>query len=139
MVHSLARRAPFDIVSKGRHPKTENYSVLSPEVRQIGGESVGEFDQALYERLRSYDRIYVFGQASSHCVLSTLNDLVDALEADPEGDVSKVHVLTDAMSPVAPPPLDPLPDSLNFPVLAEAGLQALAARGVVLTTTASAI
>lgn len=121
LFHAFARQAPTRFALKGEHPLTENYSVLSPEVRALGGESVGRFDSALAEHLLSFDRLYVFGQAKSHCVLATLTDLRDfALERDPKL-LGRIHILVDAMSPVPPPPVDPLPPALDFPrVAAEA-------------------
>jgi len=135
IVHAVARSAPTRFVTKGSHPQTENYSVLSPEVEQIGGERVGAFDEALFQALMSFDRVYVFGQASSHCVLATLRDLADRVEATCPDRMGSIYVLVDAMSPVPAPPLDPLPPGLDFPRLAAEGLDALAARGVRLVKT----
>ena len=96
---------------------------------------MGAFDEALFQELMTFDRIYVFGQASSHCVLATLRDLADRIEATRPDRMGSVHVLVDAMSPVPAPPLDPLPPGLDFPRLADEGLAALAARGMRLVKT----
>ena len=37
--------------------------------------------------------------------------------------IEKVWILEDAMSPVPPPPLDPLPPALNFPVIADQAIE----------------
>jgi nicotinamidase-related amidase len=100
MFHALARGAETIFETKGMHPLTEIYSVLSPEVLEVAGESVGGFNEALFRRLMSFDRIYVFGQAKSHCVLSTLRDLREHIEeTDPES-MDKIWILEDATSPV---------------------------------------
>ena len=135
LYHALARQAEPRIVTKGSHPLTESYSVLSPEVTQVGGQTVGHFQQDLFDALLSHDRVYVFGQASSHCVRATLLDLRDRILATDPKLLSRLYVLTDAMSPVTPPPLDPLPDSLNFPAIAAHTLRDLASQGVHLVTT----
>ncbi len=135
LYHGACSGVAPDMVQKGQAQLTENYSVLSPEVRALQGRALGGFNEALFDRLLSYQKLYVLGQASSHCVLSTLNDLADRIESIDSSLLKKVHILTDAMSPVPPPPLAPLPEALNFPRLAEEGLKALEKRGMVLTDT----
>lgn len=136
LFHTFARGRQTRLETKGEHPQTENYSVLSPEVRTLGGQSVGGFNTALAEHLLSFDRVYVFGQAKSHCVLATLNDLHDfAREKDPSL-LGRIHILEDAMSPVPAPPLDPLPPTLDFPRVAEETMARLQAAGMkVIRTT----
>jgi nicotinamidase-related amidase len=135
LFHSLVRQQPTQFEIKGTAAETENYSVLSPEVKQLGGREVGRFNDALFEKLMGFDRVYVFGQAKSHCVLSTLFDLRDRIRAVDAKLASKVWILTDAMSPVPPPPVTPLPPALDFPRLAEEGLRELAAFGMRLVKT----
>ncbi|HMR07427.1 MAG TPA: alcohol dehydrogenase catalytic domain-containing protein [Polyangiaceae bacterium] len=139
LYHGAARDTRPLLVEKGMARLTENYSVLSPEVQQLGGAQLGRFDEALFQTLMEHDRIYVMGQAKSHCVLSTLRDLAARAEQLDPSLLAKVHVLVDAMSPVAPPPLDPLPPSLDFPALAEAGLRELGERGMRLVRCAEGI
>jgi nicotinamidase-related amidase len=137
MLHALARRTNTIFETKGTSPLTENYSVLSPEVTELGGKSVGTFNEALFDTLMKHDRVYVFGQAKSHCVLSTLLDMRQRIAETDRSLAKKIYVLADAMSPVPPPPLDPLPPALDFPRVAERTLAELAAFGmnVVSTTT----
>lgn len=118
LFHAAARRHQTHFETKGTHALTENYSVLSPEVTELGGHVVGSFNAPFFKLLMEYDRIYVFGQAKSHCVLSTLNDIHEhVLSSDPKL-AEKIWILEDAMSPVPAPPLSPLPDHLNFPRIA---------------------
>ncbi len=55
---------------------------LARRCRELGGQSVGAFNAPFFKMLMEYDRIYVFGQAKSHCVLSTLVDLRDRIQSD---------------------------------------------------------
>jgi nicotinamidase-related amidase len=128
--HAAARREETVFAIKGRAAATENYSVLSPEVQELGGRRVGNFDQALFDRLMSHDRVYVFGQAKSHCVRATLQDLLDECQRRDPSLLPRIHILEDAMSPVPPPPLDPLPEALDFPKVAERALDTFAAAGM---------
>ena len=126
--HSVARAEQTHFETKGSHALTENYSVLAPEVRELGGETVGTFNQSFLDLLMSHDRVYVFGEAKSHCVLATLEDIRKSA-ADPKL-LDRVYILEDAMSPVLPPPLEPLPESLDFPRLANDALRRFAASGM---------
>jgi nicotinamidase-related amidase len=140
ILHALARDTKTVFETKGSEPLTENYSVLSPEVTELAGRRVGAFNESLFDTLMQHDKVYVFGQAKSHCVLSTLLDIRARIEKTPEGRglAKKIVILADAMSPVPPPPISPLPDSLNFPVIAERALEELASFGMNVTTTRDA-
>jgi nicotinamidase-related amidase len=139
LFHAAARRQPTHFEIKGTAELTENYSVLSPEVTALGGKSVGCFNEELFRTLMAYDRVYVFGQAKSHCVLSTLNDLRDRIRATDLGLAKKVWILEDAMSPVPAPPLSPLPEPLNFPLLAEKAIQGFREFGMKVVKTTDAV
>jgi nicotinamidase-related amidase len=139
MFHAIVRRTPPRFETKGSEPSTESYSVLAPEVRELGGERIGAFNQALLERLVAFDRVYVFGQAKSHCVLSTLKDLREQVERVDAKLLGKIWILEDATSPVPPPPLDPLPPSLDFPAVATAAFAELADAGMHVVKTSEPI
>ena len=137
--HSLVRASPAHFETKGMQPMTENYSVLSPEVRELAGQSVGTFNEAFFRMLMEFDRVYVFGQAKSHCVLSTLRDMQQHIaQLDPKL-MNKVYVLEDATSPVPAPALDPLPPALDFPRVAEQAFAELRAAGMNLVKTSDPI
>ncbi len=135
LFHSVTRQQQTHFEMKGQHPQTENYSVFSPEVKTLSRRSVGRFNRTFFDTLLAYDRVYVMGQASSHCVLSSLKDMHDRVLATDPSLMSKIWILEDAMSPVTPPPLKPLPDSLNFPAIAKQALQSFASAGMQITRT----
>ena len=139
MFHSLVRSSQTHFETKGTHAMTENYSVLSPEVRELGGQSVGTFNAAFFKMLMEFDRVYVFGQAKSHCVLSTLRDMQEHIASVDPKLMSKVWVLEDATSPVPAPPLDPLPPALDFPRIADQAFVELRAAGMNLVKTTDPI
>lgn len=135
LYHSVARRHQTHFETKGTHAMTENYSVLSPEVKALGQQPVGQFNSAFFKMLMDYDRVYIFGQAKSHCVLSTLRDLQQHIESTDPRLMDKLYVLVDATSPVPAPPLDPLPPELDFPAVAEAAFADFANAGMHLVKT----
>jgi nicotinamidase-related amidase len=102
--HSVARNVQYDIEIKGDSPFTENYSVIGPEVLTGPmGEALGTHDQKFIEQLQRFDKLIIAGQAKSHCVAWTVQDLLDDINAaDPEL-AKKVYLLEDCTSPVVVP------------------------------------
>jgi nicotinamidase-related amidase len=102
--HSIARIAQPDFEIKGDKPFTENYSVIGPEVLTGPiGEILGSRNSKFIQQLQEVDRLYIAGQAKSHCVAWTVADLIDDIQAaDPEL-AGKVHLLEDCSSPVVVP------------------------------------
>lgn len=139
MFHSLVRQNQTHFETKGTHAMTENYSVLAPEVRELGGKSVGTFNAAFFKMLMEFDRVYVFGQAKSHCVLSTLKDMQEHIAQTDPKLMEKVWILEDATSPVPAPPLDPLPPALDFPKVADKAFEELKAAGMHIVKTSEVI
>lgn len=132
LFHAYARTAPDGIESKGGHPLTENYSVLSPEVleRHDGG-ALAARNAALVDRLLSADALIVAGQAASHCVKSTLEDLLEAITARDRALAARVYILRDCMSSVAvPDPTQPGCFAFDFTPQTEQALERLAAAGM---------
>ncbi len=100
---SYARSAETPILIKGTNALTEYYSVLSPEVLvRHDGEELDRRNESLIGWLLDADAVIVAGQAASHCVRSTVDDLLGEMTARglPAG---RLHVLADCMSAVAVP------------------------------------
>lgn len=102
--HSLVRGSQSWCEVKGGHPLTENYSVLRPEVlERHDGLPLSQRNTGFLDTLLGSDAVVIGGQAASHCVKSTIDDLLEEiLGADP-ALARKVYVLTDCMSSVAIP------------------------------------
>ena len=97
--HAIARRSQTRFEIKGRHPLTEHYSVLGPEVPVDGGGERAERNTALVGHLSSFDAILVAGQAKSHCVAWTIDDLL----SDVPDLAPRLYLLEDCASPVVVP------------------------------------
>lgn len=100
--HALARGTQPIMWTKGSVPETEHYSILRPEVPVPGVSKTGEDFLAM---LRKRDYILIAGEAASHCVLETVEDLVEEF-ADEPGMLSKLYILRDCTSPVRHPQID---------------------------------
>ncbi len=70
--------------------------------RHDGG-ALAERNQAFMDRLLRADRVVLAGQASSHCVKCSIDDLLDEIRARDPALARKVAVLTDCMSSVTVP------------------------------------
>ena len=102
--HSIARTAPLDFQPKGDHPLTEHYSMLGPEVEyDLEGEPLGKRNHPLIERLLQFDAVVIAGEAKSHCVAWTIEDLLSDPTVQERGLEEKVYLLEDCTSPVVVP------------------------------------
>lgn len=136
LFHSFARAAPAAIEIKGDHPLTENYSALMPEVRTWFDDTpLALRASELLAQLHLADAIIIAGQAASHCVKHTVDDLLAATDA---AFARKVYVLRDCMSAVAVPDAERSGEFVfDFTPQAEAALEGFAEAGanVVESTT----
>lgn len=99
--HSHARLDQTQFIVKGEQPFTESYSAIGPEVLTGPmGETLGKRDPQLLEHLQEVDKLYIAGQAKSHCVAWTARDLIDDAQALDPALVKKIYLLEDCSSPV---------------------------------------
>jgi len=127
--HSLVRYSPPRWEPKGDLPFTEFYSVFGPEVDETPSEKTTARNRSLIEWLADFDTVFIAGQAMSHCVASSIQDLLnDAAFAGPTR-ASKLRILTDCMSPVV------IPEAVDFTEPARLLFEDFARRGAVLTDT----
>src|SRR5215212_6326232 len=122
--HSVARYAQPQFEVKGENPLTEHYSILAPEVREgPDGEPIAGVNEALIERLLSFDAVIVAGQAKSHCVAWTIDDLLEGDDERERALAPRTYLLEDCTSPVVVPGMD-YTDEANaaFRRFAEAGM-----------------
>jgi nicotinamidase-related amidase len=122
--HGVARSSQPRFEAKGRIAHTEHYSALGPEVTTgPDSEPLGEKNVSLLEDLRDFDAIVIAGQAKSHCVAWTIDDLLEAVGPD-SPLVRKVYLLEDCSSPVVVPDVVDYTDEADaaFRRFAEAGM-----------------
>jgi len=102
--HSLARLSQPDFQVKGNNAWTENYSVLRPEVLEgADGQPIAERNTRLFNKLLKFDAVIIAGQAKSHCVAWTIDDLLNELVPQGKELAKKVYLLEDCTSPVVVP------------------------------------
>lgn len=102
--HSIARSSQPDFYLKGDNPFTEHYSVLGPEVREgPKGEPLGQKSEKTMQKLLEFDAVIIAGEAKSHCIAWTIDDLLNDILARDADLVRKVYLLEDCTSPVVVP------------------------------------
>lgn len=84
-------------VRKGENPLTEHYSAIVADV-QLPDDHNTLPNLELVEQLRKADTVYVAGEATSHCVSTTVRDMIEF--DDKQIIVNKIKLLTDTMSSV---------------------------------------
>jgi len=102
--HSIARHTQPDFIVKGTRPFTEHYSIIGPEVAfDKFGNPLGKKDNILLEKVQKYDAVIIAGQAKSHCVAWTVNDLFDEIQETNPKLIRKIYLMEDCTSAVVVP------------------------------------
>jgi nicotinamidase-related amidase len=119
--HTVARASQPAFQVKGDETLTEHYSMLGPEVLDgPDGEPLGARNVELIETLLRFDAVIVAGQAKSHCVAWTIDDLL-------EGErrlAQRTYLLEDCTSPVV------VPGVVDYTDEADAAFERYAAAGM---------
>lgn len=111
-------------LSKGSNPWTEHYSAVMAEVPDPQDPAT-QLNIPFLDSLVSADRIYICGEAGSHCVKASTEHIADYLQAQQGREaLARLVLLTDCMSPVP-----------GFEAQQEAFVAAMLARGARLATS----
>lgn len=102
--HAIARASQTGFQPKGDNPLTEDYSVLRPEVMDgPDGRKIADKNFRFLEALLDFDVVIIAGQAKSHCVAWTIDDLLTEIATVDPALARKVYLLEDCTSPVVVP------------------------------------
>jgi nicotinamidase-related amidase len=122
--HAIARHSQPAFQVKGENPLTEHYSMLGPEVLEgPDGERLGSKNTDLVDALLEFDAVVVAGQAKSHCLAWTIDDLL-ADAAVRERLAPRTYLLEDCTSPVV------VPGAVDYTDDADAAFERYAAAGM---------
>jgi nicotinamidase-related amidase len=84
-------------VTKGENPWTEHYSAIQAEVPDESDPAT-LLNAGFVAQLRRADRLYITGEAGSHCVKATTEHLARELS---DAETKRLVLVEDCMSPVA--------------------------------------
>jgi len=122
--HGLVRDTQPDFQVKGEQTLTEHYSILGPEVTSGPDcEELGRRNDRLIAELLGYDAVIVAGQAKSHCVAWTIDDLL-AGDNEAQRLAERVYLLEDCTSPVV------VPGAVDYTDEADGAFERFAAAGM---------
>jgi len=123
--HTIARYSQPDFQIKGNIPQTENYSVLGPEVlKDAGGREIAQRNTRFIQKLLKFDVVIIAGQAKSHCVAWTIDDLLGDILIRDKKLAEKVYLLEDCTSPVV------VPGVMDYTAQADAAFRRFAEAGM---------
>jgi len=122
--HGLARFSNPEFQAKGDNPLTEHYSMLGPEVTEgPDGDRLGGKNAELIEKLLTFDAVVVAGQAKSHCLAWTIDDLLGDEDVR-ERLADRTYLLEDCTSAVV------VPGVVDYTDEADAAFERYAAAGM---------
>jgi nicotinamidase-related amidase len=123
--HGVARYSRPAFQVKGDRPLTEHYSMLGPEVTDgPDGDRLGGKNRELIDALVRFDAVVVAGQAKSHCVAWTIDDLLEDGYARERRLAERTYLLEDCTSPVV------VPGAVDYTEEADAAFARYAAAGL---------
>ena len=92
--HSVAKKAVVQRLVKGQDPLSEMYGIIKPEY-----DIQNYINIDFLNKLETYDKIVVGGEAKSHCVYESVNQILEYYANRPEV-TKKIYVLEDCMSSI---------------------------------------
>jgi nicotinamidase-related amidase len=126
--HSAARNTQPTYIEKGLTTRTEFYGIFGAEISDPDDAS-SQLNVPLLNAIMQHDKVYIAGEAKSHCVLETERQIIEHFGNQPEM-IKKLYFLKDCTSSVKHPVID-------FDKLAEEELARMEQVGanIVLSTT----
>ncbi|HEY0755928.1 MAG TPA: cysteine hydrolase family protein [Ktedonobacteraceae bacterium] len=102
--HSAARGTQPIYLPKGLTTRSEYYGIFGAEVYDPT-DPTSSVNTSLLDAVIQHDRVYIAGEARSHCVLETLRQLTTHLSQQP-ALLGRLHLLSDCTSSVQHPTMD---------------------------------
>lgn len=131
MYHAAARGSQPTYLEKGKNPRTEHYGIFKAEIEDPKDVST-QLNTTVLDIISKNDLIYVAGEAKSHCVLETMNQLVAYFGKTQPETIKKIRFLMDCTSSVKHPDID-------FEAIANGELDRMVQKGVVLVNSTDPI
>jgi nicotinamidase-related amidase len=119
--HSAARDTQPTYIVKGLTPRTEFYGIFGAEIADPNAPETN-LNAPLLDAIMQQDKVYIAGEAKSHCVLETERQLVGRFGNQPQL-MKRLYFLRDCTSSVQHPAID-------FDALAEEELANMQRLGV---------
>jgi len=92
--HSVVKKSVATRMVKGFDPRTEMYGILKAEY-----DPQNKVNIEFLNKLKEYDAIVIAGEAKSHCVRRSIDQILEYYEDDVD-TTKKIYILEDCMSPI---------------------------------------
>lgn len=93
--HSVVTSTTPIFIRKGQNPNTEMYGIIKAEY-----DPENHVNKEILDIIAQFDEVYIAGEASSHCVLDSVLQIIEFFKDDKE-KLSNIILLEDCMSPIA--------------------------------------
>lgn len=123
--HTISRASQPEFIIKGEIATSESYSAIGPEVfTDPEGEQISQKSHVLLRKVLEYDVVVIAGEAKSHCVSWTIEDLLNQILDHDPALTKKVYLLDDCSSAVVIPDVVDYTDTANqaYKKFAESGM-----------------
>jgi nicotinamidase-related amidase len=123
--HTIARSSQPEFVIKGDIATSESYSAIGPEVlSDPSGIRISEKTDTFLSKLLEFDAVVIAGEAKSHCVSWTIDDLLDQIQGHDSTLTKKLYLLEDCASSVV------IPGVIDYTDIASKSYQRYAETGI---------
>ena len=123
--HTIARSSQPTFLIKGDIATSESYSAIGPEVlTDPNGDLISEKSDRILHQIVEFDAVVFAGEAKSHCVSWTINDLLHQINTHDPDLTKKVYLLEDCSTPVV------VPDVMDYTEIADKAYQHYDALGM---------
>lgn len=92
--HALARCTSNPMIRKGEDPFSEMYGIIKPEFSRKNW-----MNTPVLTAVEKYDKIYVAGEAASHCLMESVRQIAEHFTNRPDV-LQKITILKDCTSPI---------------------------------------
>ena len=92
--HSVARHSRTIMIPKGQDPYSEMYGIIKPEYSKKNF-----LNTPVLTAIEKYDKIYIAGEAASHCLMESVKQIAEHFANRPE-ITQKITILEDCTSPI---------------------------------------
>lgn len=92
--YSIVRKSKISMIQKGTDAYSEMYGIIKPEYSRNNF-----INTPVLTAFEEYDEIYVFGEAASHCLLRSVEQIGDHFSNRPD-ITQRITVLEDCCSPI---------------------------------------
>lgn len=99
--HSVCKKVINNMVQKGFDPYSEMYGIIKPEWSRKN-----QMNQIVLHAVETHDRIFIAGEAASHCLLESGKQIFENFAGRPD-ITRRITILRDCTSPVASVPGGP--------------------------------